>query len=365
MSRSKTVKKDQGVIAKSANSSRRTYGNNSFIENNDFDNSYGGKERNQSERSMNTLDKVAVTSKTRGSSAFKEFRNSIKSSIGSFFNKNNTIKIAPNGLVNAIEQEESNNEITTKKPLKIKLQNSKNAKEDFMSPSSKQPIRLKNLNLKLDLHDEDQILASLVKKRSKKFKLIDKKDERLVTKKEEDEIINNQDGEVIQHEEPPPVVKKIQRRKKVANQWNENSKQCSNFSEEHYEEAQFYCLKEKLYLCEKCVEDHQEHIGQADSIKNHLATQFNSWRQLMDHSQNVTRALIDRNITKQRDMILYLKRTSDVTPDIDAFTLNVIFTNFNKRLQAKLNKIKENCKRNDLDMALEMRLDLDVLTRQL
>lgn len=54
-------------------------------------------------------------------------------------------------------------------------------------------------------------------------------------------------------------------------------------------EAQFYCLLERVYLCETCLEEHRSHQHYADSIKNHLASQFNQWRSLMDHAQTVTK----------------------------------------------------------------------------
>jgi|TARA_B110001450_G_C17527537_1_gene443224 hypothetical protein len=62
---------------------------------------------------------------------------------------------------------------------------------------------------------------------------------------------------------------------------------CFNFNQMEFhqdEAAQFYCLREKAFLCEVCFEAHRSHVGQADSIKNHLANIFNDWRQLMERA---------------------------------------------------------------------------------
>ena len=85
----------------------------------------------------------------------------------------------------------------------------------------------------------------------------------------------------------------------------------------------------------------------------------------MDHAQQNTKPLIDMNLTKQKDLLLYLKRTSDDLPDIDAFTLQLIFKNYMKRISGKIHEIKEICKKSDVEEALVMRQDLMSFTRQL
>ena len=94
--------------------------------------------------------------------------------------------------------------------------------------------------------------------------------------------------------------------------------------------------------------------GKADSIKNHLANQFNYWRQLMHHAKTVTKTLIDTNMTKHKDMLNYLRRSCDQQPDIDAFTLLVIYKNYIKRLNSKIIQVKEYCKKQNIESALNM-----------
>lgn len=62
---------------------------------------------------------------------------------------------------------------------------------------------------------------------------------------------------------------------------------------------------------------------------------------------------------------MYLKKTSQDLPDIDAFTLKVIFRNYTKRLQFKINEVRDFCKRSNLDAVLRMRSELVVFTTQL
>ena len=45
-------------------------------------------------------------------------------------------------------------------------------------------------------------------------------------------------------------------------------------------------------------------------LQSGLANIFNDWRQLMERAQTVTKVQIDRHLTKHRDILLYLKRTS-------------------------------------------------------
>ena len=48
--------------------------------------------------------------------------------------------------------------------------------------------------------------------------------------------------------------------------------------------AQYYCFLEGVYICDECFNDHKEHWGMADSIKNHLGTLFNEWLRLQDYA---------------------------------------------------------------------------------
>ena len=41
----------------------------------------------------------------------------------------------------------------------------------------------------------------------------------------------------------------------------------------------------------------------------------------MNHAQTITKPEIDRNLTKHKDMLVFLKRSCEDSPDIDAFTL--------------------------------------------
>jgi hypothetical protein len=52
---------------------------------------------------------------------------------------------------------------------------------------------------------------------------------------------------------------------------NKNEKMCVNYKPDNGHNsdfASFYCLKEKVYLCETCYQDHD---GRPNSIKNLLA----------------------------------------------------------------------------------------------
>jgi hypothetical protein len=57
----------------------------------------------------------------------------------------------------------------------------------------------------------------------------------------------------------------------------------------------------------------------------------------MEHAQTVTKVRIERNLTKQKDFLSYLKKNSDSHPDIDEVTLQVVLENFIKKLQTKIN----------------------------
>jgi len=127
-------------------------------------------------------------------------------------------------------------------------------------------------------------------------------------------------------------------------------------------EGQFFCLLDREYLCGDCFEEHKDHKEHTDSVKNLLTVQFNEWRSLMDHAQTVTKARIENNIIKQKDFLVYLKKNSESHPDIDEVTLQLILSNFIKKLQVKINEIKENCKRNDLEGAFAMRSELSTFS---
>lgn len=60
-----------------------------------------------------------------------------------------------------------------------------------------------------------------------------------------------------------------------------------------------------------------------------------------------------------------LKLKSQIQPDIDIFTLQIILQNFIKRVRLYINQIKEQCQKNNLKEAMYMRLDLDYFQRQL
>mmetsp|Transcript_24948 Transcript_24948/g.38754 ORF Transcript_24948/g.38754 Transcript_24948/m.38754 type:complete len:238 (+) Transcript_24948:1905-2618(+) len=154
-------------------------------------------------------------------------------------------------------------------------------------------------------------------------------------------------------------VKNVQDRKTSASQI---SNSCSLHSSSP---GQFFCLIDHCYLCEDCYEQHDHHHEFTDSVKNLLTDQFNEWRALMDHAQNVTKQRIHDNKEKQKDFLLYLKAKSDSHPDIDEETLKLILAQWVKKLQPKINEIKENCKRNDLEGALTMRKELKLFSTQL
>ena len=59
----------------------------------------------------------------------------------------------------------------------------------------------------------------------------------------------------------------------------------------------------------------------ADSIKNHLGRFFNEWLSLYDHAVNVTQVKLEQNLEKDRNLFNMLKVKSQITPDIDIFTL--------------------------------------------
>jgi hypothetical protein len=64
-------------------------------------------------------------------------------------------------------------------------------------------------------------------------------------------------------------------------------------------------------------------------------------------------------------LLLHLKRTSQQLPDIDAFSLQMILTYYLNKLKDKLTKIKEHCKQNNLEGALDMRSNFLHLKTQL
>lgn len=96
----------------------------------------------------------------------------------------------------------------------------------------------------------------------------------------------------------------------------------------------------------------------ADSIKNHLCRFFNEWINLHDHVVNVTQPSLNQLIEYDRNILMMLKLKSQVQPDIDVFTLQVIITNFIKRIKLKISYVKEQCQRNNLKEAMLMRIEL-------
>ena len=142
---------------------------------------------------------------------------------------------------------------------------------------------------------------------------------------------------------------------------------CSNHSvlPDHTDkQGFFYCLQCRLYLCESCLAQHCHHAG-LNSVKNHLVAIFDEWHSLFKHAQNVTQSMIATNMTKCKDILLHLKKNSIEPPDIDVFKLRIIFENLLKRLQKKLNVIRDICKHNDLDKALKMHQDLVLFVHQI
>ena len=100
-------------------------------------------------------------------------------------------------------------------------------------------------------------------------------------------------------------------------------------------------MDEQIYICEECYKDHKGH--KADYIKNLLAIEFNDWSAMMDHAQSVTKTQIDGNVAQQKEL-MKLKKSSgqcDDLPDIDAFTLSVIFRKYISRLKARIYLVKE------------------------
>ena len=60
--------------------------------------------------------------------------------------------------------------------------------------------------------------------------------------------------------------------------WCTNRSRIPNHDQE--KEAEFYCLMDKVYLCEKCKQQYNSNSGQVDFIKNHLSAKYNSWQSL-------------------------------------------------------------------------------------
>lgn len=121
-------------------------------------------------------------------------------------------------------------------------------------------------------------------------------------------------------------------------------------------------MDEQIYICEICQCEHKKHSS--DYIKNLLAVEFNDWSNLMDHAQNVTRMQIDRNVAQQKEL-LALKKVNDDLPDIDAFTLQVIFRNYVTRLHEKIYEVRELSKKGNLEGVLGLRGDITLFTSQL
>jgi len=67
-------------------------------------------------------------------------------------------------------------------------------------------------------------------------------------------------------------------------------------------------------------------------------------------------------MSKEEDYLLYLKRNIHVDdkPDIDSYAILIIFQNYIKRLQHKIEEIREHCKQSSLEEALLMQSDLMV-----
>lgn len=83
-------------------------------------------------------------------------------------------------------------------------------------------------------------------------------------------------------------------------------------------------MQDRQFLCETCIVSHCHHRG-LDSVKNHLVAIFDEWHTLLSHAQNVTQSIIATNTTKCKEILLHLKRNSMEMPDIDVFTLRIIY----------------------------------------
>lgn len=89
------------------------------------------------------------------------------------------------------------------------------------------------------------------------------------------------------------------------------------------------------------------------------------WRKLLDHAQTQSKRMVDQNIVKHKDLLLHLKRNGATKPDIDVFNLQTSFVYFMKNIKSKINKIKNYCKENNLESALNMQADFIRLKDQL
>lgn len=74
---------------------------------------------------------------------------------------------------------------------------------------------------------------------------------------------------------------------------------------------------------------------------------------------------MDANLAKNKKILVFLQKHSEVKPDIDAFTLPSIFQNFVRRLNEKMMMIKDLCRKNNLNCAMSMDPELSKFKQQL
>jgi hypothetical protein len=74
---------------------------------------------------------------------------------------------------------------------------------------------------------------------------------------------------------------------------------------------------------------------------------------------------MDANLAKNKKLLVFLQKHSEIKPDIDAFTLPLIFQNFVRRLNEKMTLIKDLCRKNNLNCAISMSPELEKLKQQL
>lgn len=129
--------------------------------------------------------------------------------------------------------------------------------------------------------------------------------------------------------------------------------------------AQYYCFQEGIYICDECFSDHKDHNGMGDSIKNHLGRLFNEWLRLQDYANNIIQAKLNVILDKQRAFFNALVKGSKIQPDIDIFTLQIIVNNYIQRIRIKIQQIREQCQKNNLNQALQMRKEMFDFKRQL
>jgi hypothetical protein len=83
------------------------------------------------------------------------------------------------------------------------------------------------------------------------------------------------------------------------------------------------------------------------------------------HAYAGTKATVDGNLAKNKKLLVFLQKHSEVKPDIDAFTLPLVFQNLAKRLNEKMTAIKDLCRKSNLNCAMSMNPELERFKQQL